>query len=64
MPIELYDVIQIKPEHKWAGCLAIVSEVKSFGCEAYVEVPQGGSAYIRLKKEDYVYVGKAEYVRG
>jgi hypothetical protein len=53
-------IIQIMPSHKWGGCLAVVDEVKSFGCQAYVSMPdaQGvGRAYIRLNHEEYEPVG-------
>lgn len=63
MQVAVNDVIQIKPSHAWGGCLAIVSEVKSFGCQAYVGIPQQGNAFIRLNKKDYVYIGTAEYVK-
>lgn len=61
--VEVNDIVQIKPEHEWGGCLLIVTEVKSFGCQGYVEIPKQGAAYIRLNKEDYVKVGQAEFVR-
>ena len=61
------DVIQIVNEkHHWYPCLAILSEPKPFGCQAYVLIPTNdrekptSQAYIRLKKEDYVIVGEAE----
>lgn len=53
------DVIQINENHKWKGCLAVVDEVKSWGVQAYVPVPQDGNAFIRLMHGDYEYIGKA-----
>lgn len=57
-----HDIIQIAPPHKWGGCLAVVDEVKSFGCQAYVSIPSNdGSApmraYIRLNGAEYWEIG-------
>lgn len=51
-------IIQIAPPHKWGGCLAVVDEVKSFGCQAFVTIPHNngtpvGRAYIRLNWSDF-----------
>lgn len=56
------DVIQIAPPHKWGGCLAIVDEVKSWGVQAYVPIPNNdgtppGNAYIRLNNGDFESLG-------
>lgn len=51
------DVIQIIPDHLWGGCLAVVSEVKEWGVQAYVPVPMEGLAYTRLKHDEYELVG-------
>lgn len=56
------DIVQILGHHAWAFCLAVVSEPKSFGCQAYVRIPGGdgpGDAYIRLSRDDYEPVGAA-----
>lgn len=63
-----HDIIQISPSHKWGGCLAVVDEVKSWGCQAYVAIPSNdgappGNAYIRLSTGDFEAVGaKAIFV--
>lgn len=62
MEMQKNDIIQIAPPHKWAGCLAIVSEMKSFGVQAYVSIPSNdgkppGRAYIRLKYDDFEMIG-------
>jgi hypothetical protein len=59
--IEKRDVIQISPPHKWGGCLAVVSEPKSFGCQAYVSIPHNdgtapSSAYIRLNWDEFEWL--------
>lgn len=61
--IEKGTVIQITESHKWVGCLAVVSEPKTFGCQAYVEIPEEGSAYIRLNFEDFEVIGKAILIK-
>lgn len=33
------DIIQLAPSHHWAGCLAVVEEVRSWGVTAYVQLP-------------------------
>lgn len=62
------DLIQItREDHHWFPCVAMVSEVKSFGCQAFVWVPAGGGVgevYIRLKREDYEKVGEGIVVPG
>ena len=60
-PLEADDIIQINPSHKWGGCLAVVDEVKSFGCQAYVRIPTNdgkppGDAYIRLNSDEFEQV--------
>lgn len=56
------DVIQINENHKWQGCLAIVDEVKSWGIQAYVPIPIGGNAFVRLMYGDFEVIGKATLV--
>jgi hypothetical protein len=56
--IQKNDLIQIAPEHKWAGCFALVSESKTFGVQAFVSIPHNdgqrpGRAYIRLEWKDF-----------
>ena len=62
MLISKGDVIQIAENHKWAGCLALVTEVKCFGVMAGIQIPEKGMAYIRLNKEEYYRIGRAELV--
>lgn len=51
-------IIQITDEnHEWYPCILVISEVKDFGCQAYISVPLKGDAYIRLKFGEYEYVG-------
>lgn len=64
------DIVQIINEkHHWYPCLVIVSEVKSWGVQGYLTIPQDNSgnvanAYIRLTNEDILIVGKAAIVVG
>ena len=47
----------------WCGCLLIVDEVKSWGVQAYMRIPKDGTAFIRLKNDDFDLIGKAILVR-
>lgn len=60
--VEEMEIVQITPAHKWGGCLAVVSEVKAFGVQAYVSIPANdgtppGQAYIRIGWEAFERVG-------
>jgi hypothetical protein len=59
-------VIQIAPPHRWAGCLAIVDEVKDWGVQAYITMPVGDTvreAYVRLKWAELEVIGPAAFVQ-
>lgn len=70
-PLRVNDVVQIAPDASdWAGgCFAIVTEVKSWGMQGFVQMPctsrgdpeSGGRAFIRLKSEQFVRIGRAEW---
>lgn len=63
--MEVGDIVQItEPDHHWYPCLVIVSEVKSWGIQGYLSIPQDNNgnvanAYIRLINEVFEPVGKA-----
>ena len=64
--MEVGDIIQItKEDHSWFGCLLMVSEVKSWGVQAFVAIPcrndrrEVNHAYIRLNADEFELVGKA-----
>lgn len=44
---------------EWAGCLLQVSEVKNWGVQAYLKIPNSGTAYIRLNFDQVEHVGEA-----
>lgn len=58
-------IVQIDPTHEnkmFAGCLMIVTEVKSWGLQGYISCPESkdkmpGVAYFRCKKEECEPVG-------
>lgn len=57
------DIIQITNERPGlAGCLAMVTEKKSFGCQCFIahctsfEEPPS-QIYLRLNKDQYEYIG-------
>lgn len=54
-------LVQFEPHHEWAGAVAIVDEVKTWGLVVYVVVPRQGLAYNRVKVEDVSRVGETRY---
>jgi hypothetical protein len=63
--IEEGDIIQITDEsNNWFPCLLVVSEVKSWGVQAYITVPTNdkevnGNAYYRIETGKFEKVGHA-----
>lgn len=43
----------------WIGCICQVDEIKSWGVQAWVQIPMSGSAYIRLNWDQFEYIGDA-----
>lgn len=60
--LAVHDVVQVVPEHHWAGCFVYVTEMRDWGVVGYVEIPLTGRAYIRLGKDEYERVGRAPFV--
>lgn len=60
--IYINDIVQIAPEHEWGGALVIVTKIKPWGIQGYVEIPLHGQAYVRLKNNEFEKVGVAVYV--
>jgi len=66
--IEVNDVVQIDPasDEVFGACFMIVTEVKSWGVQGYVQVPgkgdDGGRGYYRCKYENLSFVGKAVWI--
>ena len=59
MEVKRHDIIQINENHKWIGCLAYVTEVRSWGVQAFIQVPEEGRAFIRLKYGEFDIIGEA-----
>lgn len=59
MSIKENEIVQVKPDKEtFGGCMVVVTEVKSWGIQGYVQsagVP--GQQYIRLKSEDFETTG-------
>ena len=63
--MQVNDVVQFTENHKWCGCLGIVTEEKQ--CEddirymVGVPIPEQGTAYIftMKSKNEIEYIGKA-----
>ena len=62
------DVIQFTENHKWCGCLGIISEDKGEGHPRRymigVPIPDSGMAYIFDDGSSIEYIGKALLVEG
>lgn len=67
------EIVQLRPDtcgnKAFAGCLMVVTEVKEWGCQGYVQAlgenreTQGGAAYYRAKWEEMDKTGgKARWV--
>ena len=59
------DIIQVNPKVEvFGGCMVVVTEVKSWGIQGYVQSAGVlGQQYIRLKTQDFeVTGGKAVWV--
>lgn len=54
-----HDIVQVNPDYEvFGGCMVVVTEVKSWGIQGYVQsagVP--GQQYIRLKTGDFEPTG-------
>jgi hypothetical protein len=64
--IRVHDIVQLSPHEfsAFAGCLVIVTEVRRWGVIGYVQIPgkkSPGQAYMRVRIEDCVRVGRAEW---
>jgi hypothetical protein len=53
MNIEVHDIVQVAPDYEmFGGCMVVVTELKSFGIQGYVQsAGVQGQQYIRLKFE-------------
>ena len=60
--VRVNDVVQIVPDHKWSGCFVLVTEVKSWGVQGFIQVPMEGQAYIRLQHDEFELVGTAPFI--
>lgn len=66
--IEVYDVIQLGPEHHWGPLLCIVTEVRDWGVQCYALVPekrgeQPGAMFLRVEYGKFERVGRAAWTR-
>jgi hypothetical protein len=57
--IEVGDIVQVDPSKDvFGGCLVVVTEVKSWGIQGYVQsAGVEGQQYIRLEFQDYEATG-------
>lgn len=61
-PMTQGDIIEIVSPPNWAGCLAVVDQVRSFGCRCFVSIPEKDGtppsrAYIRLQHGEFKHAG-------
>jgi hypothetical protein len=66
MKLKKGTIVQIDPDSDevFGGCLLIVTELKKFGVQGYVDVPGKGQAYYRAKEGNYKICGSAEWMVG
>lgn len=65
--IKVGDIVQVNPDKEMFGaCMVVVSELKSFGIQGYVQsAGVNGQQYIRLKFDEFESTGgKAVWVVG
>lgn len=56
--VTVNEIVQVVPEHDWAGTLMVVTEVKDWGIVCYTQMPNSeGQAYIRLTYKDFERTG-------
>ena len=59
MSIQIHDIVQVDPSQDvFGGCMVVVTEIKSWGIQGYVQsagVP--GQQYIRLKTGEFEPTG-------
>ena len=67
---KINDVVQFTENHKWCGCLGIITEVKDCNNDIRymigVPVPQPGTAYIfsMESENEFEFIGRAIMVVG
>ena len=65
--IKVGDIVQVNPDKEMFGaCMVVVTELKSFGIQGYVQsAGVNGQQYIRLKFDEFESTGgKAVWVVG
>jgi hypothetical protein len=65
--IKVGDIVQVSPDKEMFGaCMVVVTELKSFGIQGYVQsAGVNGQQYIRLKFDEFESTGgKAVWVVG
>jgi hypothetical protein len=69
MELEVGDVVQLNPDHKYSGLLLVVTEPKEWGCQGYLMSQFNfeatrfqGVAYLRAKFEEFEYIGQMRWV--
>jgi hypothetical protein len=65
---DIGSVIQVREDiPAWGGCLMIVNKVADWGVQAYMRIPGGRgvqTTFLRLRHDEYYYIGTAEVVEG
>lgn len=67
--LEIGDVLQLNPNHKFGGMLVVVTEPKSWGCQGYLMSAYDfeackfkGKAFVRPTWEHMEYVGRLAWI--
>lgn len=65
--VQPFDIVQIDPAHPgiFGGSLMVVTEVRPWGVQGYVTIPNGGDAYYRCPWGTFAPTGgRAQWVSG
>lgn len=59
--VQFGTIVQVtaKDYGTWYGQILVVSEVKEWGIQGYLDIPNKGPAYLRVKHGDYDIIGIA-----
>lgn len=65
--VQVGDVVQLSPSHKWGPVLCFVTGVHDWGIECFAPAPSGFAdrwlrASLRIEHHEYLPIGKAQWM--